>query len=79
MNFSSGTIILSQNYNNHTYETKLERFNVTLQLLADSELSQIKLVYNGVEYPVSDITLNGTSAVLSKSIDIPLNSNPSLM
>jgi hypothetical protein len=75
MNFSSGTVIINQSYTNYTYETKYENFNLSVELTGDSELSQVKLVYNGVEYAVSDITTNGTLATLSKSINIPLNSN----
>jgi hypothetical protein len=60
-------------YTTYPYETDSENFNVNFSLYPGTSFISIKLVYNGTEYVVSDITNYGTSVELKKTIDIPAN------
>lgn len=74
--FSVGASINTHSYSNTTWETKSENFLLTIDLLNGSEISLAQLVYSGVNYTISNVSTTATSATLSLTIDIPLNSNP---
>lgn len=67
-------IINSEVYNSTTYETETEFF--TINLTTNYELSNPQLVYNGTNFSVSNISIDGNITILSVSIDIPINSDP---
>jgi hypothetical protein len=71
-----GATISNSTFNNQTYETKNETFSILVNLVEGAELSLAKLIYNGTEYVVSDISIAGSSITLTRTIDIPLNANP---
>ena len=75
--FSVGLEVTENNYQNYTYETKSEEFSINVSLLSGSEISLAQLVYNGTNYTVSSIESNGNNRTLTKTIDIPLNPDPS--
>lgn len=66
----------SQVYNNDTYETMSEEFQLNMSVTSDQSIYLAKFIYNGTEHTVSDIIQNGTNWNLIKRIDIPLNPNP---
>jgi len=74
--FEVGASLVNQTYNNVTFETSNELFSISVTLLEDSEISLSKLIYNDIEYIISNITLVGDTYKLSRKIDIPLNTNP---
>ena len=59
-------------FNPITYETKNENFFMNLSLRENIDISQVKLVYNGTSYSVTNITKKDGFVYLSKNIDIPL-------
>ncbi len=65
-----------QTFNSHTLESENETFILNVTLRSGAGLSDANLIYNGTSYPISDIETSGTSFVLTKSIDIPLNPTP---
>lgn len=71
--FSVGSTIYNQSYSNYTWETKQETFFVVVNLLSGSEIALAKFIYNGTNYTVSDVVVNGNTASLTRTIDIPVN------
>jgi len=73
--FAIGANLNSITYSTHTYETATETFSAEFDIVEDAEISQVILVYNGTNYPVSDITISSTNLSISKTMDIPKNIN----
>ncbi|MHA1225338.1 MAG: LamG-like jellyroll fold domain-containing protein [Candidatus Hodarchaeales archaeon] len=73
--FSIGASLTSLDYNSHTFETAAETFTAKFNIIEDAEISLAQLVYDNTNYTISNITyLNSTKIVLTKTIDVPLNS-----
>lgn len=70
-----GANILSINYSNITYETNSEMFVFNVQLLEGSSVSIARLVYNGTNYVITNISESGGVYTFTKVINIPLNFN----
>jgi len=71
--FTIGANLESIEYSNDTYETSRETFIAEFSILENSEISLAQLVYNNINYTISNITyINPTLIRLTKSIDIPL-------
>jgi hypothetical protein len=64
--------VVGEMYNNVSYETSSEYFTINFSLFPGSNLISVKLIYNGTNYPVSDITNYGSVVELKRYIDIPL-------
>jgi hypothetical protein len=64
----------TSSYSSSVYETDSEKYQVNFSLYPGTSFISVKLVYNGTEYVVSDITNYGNLVELKKTIDIPLNS-----
>jgi len=65
-----------ESYNNITYETERETFQINVTIPTGNTIYAVNLVYNDTGYVVSDIqTFDGTYQ-LTRVIDIPLNSPP---
>ncbi len=65
-----------QTFNNRTYETENETFTLNISIRTAADLYSAALIYNETSYPVSNILPSGNSILLTRSIDIPLNSMP---
>ncbi len=65
-----------QTFNNRTYETKNETFILNISIRTEADLYSATLIYNETSYPISSIVPSGNSLLLTRSIDIPLNSMP---
>ena len=74
--FNVGAIINSVTYNEYVYETSSQTFIADINLLSGSEISLAQLIYNGTYYEISDISIDGDSMILNKTIDIPPNPYP---
>lgn len=75
--FDLGSAINSLTYNNNTFETEQEQFIINLSILEGAEISLAKLIYNGTNYTISNISSSGDNYIFEKKIDIPLNVNGS--
>jgi len=75
--FSVGATLSSISYVGTDYETANSTFISSFNLIAGSQLSLARLVYNGTNYTITDLTQNSTNAILTKSIMLPLNRNSS--
>lgn len=73
--FLLGASLLSLSYNNNTYETANENFIASFSILSGSQIALAQLIYNGTAYPITNLTIVGTTLTLQKAIDIPLNAN----
>lgn len=73
--FTVGDFLSDEVWNNYTFETASEDFQLNLTLFSGSSLISANLTYNGTHYPVSDITIENAHYVLKKTIDIPLTPN----
>lgn len=71
--FSVGSVLDSIVYKPSTFETATETFSANLSITEGSQISLAQLVYNGTSYSISNIFIDGTSLILTKSITIPLN------
>jgi len=67
--------VKSETHNATTYETARETFLINFDVAEDLEISLIHLVYNETNYTVSDIVISATTFNISKTIDIPINTN----
>lgn len=74
--FSIGAATTQIIYNQNSYETASETFNVGFEIIEGAEVSLAKLIYNGTSYSISDVSQNGNILNLTKEIDLPLNSHP---
>ncbi len=75
--FYLGASLNSLTYSNNTYETATENFFANFSVLESAEISLAQLVYNGTNYTITNLTQTGTSLLLQRSMDIPLNINGS--
>ncbi len=71
--FTVGAAINDVNYTVEVEETSTQTFVANVTLLNGSEISLAQLIYNGTIYEVSNITLSGDDALLTRTIDIPKN------
>jgi hypothetical protein len=76
--FSVGAMLSSISYPHYTYETENSTFTASFNVITGSSISLAQLVYNGTNYTISSITLIGSNLTISRTIDLPLNSNPFL-
>ena len=67
-----GADILSQSFDNSTYETQGSTFYTNISLIAGANLFAARLVYNGTSYLGTKTAINSTSYAISRTIDIPL-------
>lgn len=70
--FIVGASITDDLWNNYTFETASEDFQLNLSLFTGTSLVSANLTYNGTNYPVSDITIDKSDYVLRRTVDIPL-------
>ncbi|KKN19472.1 hypothetical protein LCGC14_0945440 [marine sediment metagenome] len=73
--FILGSTIDSEIHNNVTWETIKEIFTIVIDILSGTEISLVQLVYNNVNYTITNISQNGDQFTLTKSFDIPLNAD----
>jgi len=74
--FNVGALINDEYWENETYETAREVYQINITLFAGSTLHSVKLNYNGTNYTVSDIVNTaGDNYTFTKAIDVPLNFN----
>lgn len=78
--YTVGATVSNYSYSSSTYETSSETFLLNVTLLEGSEISLVKLIYEGISYVVSDVIIDTTNSTtygrIAMKIDIPLNSNP---
>lgn len=65
--------ILNSTYTNNAMETERQTFQISVSTVTGTGISLGKLIYNGTEYAVSDVTQNGNNYTFTKVIDLPLN------
>ena len=70
--FSVGATISSSIFNNNAYETSSETFSIVVELVEGSQLSLARLIYNGTNYTISNISSSNNTYTLTRIIDIPL-------
>ena len=70
--FSVGATVSSSIFNNNTYETSSEIFEIVVELVEGSQLSLARLIYNGTNYTISNISSSNNTYTLTRIIDIPL-------
>jgi len=70
--FSVGASIISETYENSTYETSEETFKVNINLLPGVVLQAAYLYYNNTKYIGEINDLGSNNYLMEKSIDIPL-------
>ena len=70
--FSVGATVSSSIFNNNTYETSSEIFEIVVELVEGSQLSLARLIYNGTNYNISNISSSNNTYTLTRIIDIPL-------
>ncbi len=70
--FSVGASIISETYENSTYETSEETFKVNISLLPGVVLQAAYLYYNNTKYIGEIKDLGSNNYLMEKSIDIPL-------
>lgn len=69
--------LINNTYSPTAFETTNEIFSSNVALFPGLNLLSASLIYNGTEYSGASLTLSGTNTyLLSKTINIPLNSNP---
>lgn len=73
--FSVGASLNNLIYEPNVYETSYQTFIANFSVLSGAEVSLMNLVYDGISYPISNFSTVGNNLILSKSINIPLNSN----
>ena len=71
--FSVGALTEGEFYNNDTYETKNETFQVNVSLLSGSTINSAQLIYNGTSYTADSVETSGTTTSITKTINIPVN------
>ena len=70
--FSSAFSIVSQNYNNNTYETDNETFIINITTLPDILAINSYLIYDGQNYFADSECSDDGNCTITRTIDIPL-------
>jgi len=77
-NFTSWEANLQVNnltYTGNVFETSRQTFTAEFEVL-DTEISSLQFLYNNETYTITGYTFDGNILTLTKTIDIPLNTNP---
>lgn len=70
--FIVGASVDSIYYKTNLLETDNSIFKINITLTAGASLTTAKLIYDNVNYTISNISINGTSASLTHFLDAPL-------
>jgi len=73
--FAVGASLTSSSYLTNVFETSYQTFTGIFNMLPGAEVALAQLIYNGTTHTISDVTQDGTTLTISKSINVPLNYN----